>query len=280
MSVESWKARFRAPVSFLPEWSPASPRHAVYASNESGIWQVHALDTETGERRQVTDHPVGLLDGAPTLAGDGVLWFQDETGDESGRWLVQPFHGGETTAVPRGRSARLERRPRPGAGHRRGGDQRRRRVRGLRLAGRRPGEPDPPLVRVRAARRRARRLRARRALGRRQPPLHRARRARRPDPPGAPGPRPANGRDGGRTARRRNVAPRQVLVPGRRRSAARLRARARRRHATRDLEPRDRRGLAARPRARRRGPRARLVARRVGAPAREHVRGQITPLPL
>jgi dipeptidyl aminopeptidase/acylaminoacyl peptidase len=96
VSVEAWKARFRAPVSYLPEWSPESPRNAVYASNESGIWQVHTLDTETGARRQVTDHPVGLLDGAPTLAGDGVLWFQDETGDESGRWLVQPFHGGET----------------------------------------------------------------------------------------------------------------------------------------------------------------------------------------
>jgi hypothetical protein len=96
MSVEPWKARFRAPVSFLPDWSPAAPRNAVYASNESGIWQVHTLDTETGERRQVTDHPVGLLDGAPTLDGEGVLWFQDETGDESGRWLVQPFHGGDT----------------------------------------------------------------------------------------------------------------------------------------------------------------------------------------
>jgi dipeptidyl aminopeptidase/acylaminoacyl peptidase len=42
----------------------------------------------------VTDHPVGLIDGQPTLDGEGVLWFQDETGDESGRWLVEPFAGG------------------------------------------------------------------------------------------------------------------------------------------------------------------------------------------
>ncbi len=96
MSSPAWEQRVRAPVSYLPEWSPAAPRHAVYVSNESGVWQVHALDTETGVRRQVTDHPVGLVDGAPTLDGDGILWFQDETGDESGRWLVQPFHGGET----------------------------------------------------------------------------------------------------------------------------------------------------------------------------------------
>jgi dipeptidyl aminopeptidase/acylaminoacyl peptidase len=97
MSAPAWEERFRAPVSFLPEWSPVAPRSAVYVSNESGIWQVHAFDAETGSRRQVTEHPVGLVDAVPTLDGEGVLWFQDETGDESGRWLVEPFHGGETT---------------------------------------------------------------------------------------------------------------------------------------------------------------------------------------
>jgi hypothetical protein len=54
----------------------------------------------------VTDHPVGLVDAVPTLDGDGVLWFQDESGDESGCWHVQPFEGGETTlfldGVPHG----------------------------------------------------------------------------------------------------------------------------------------------------------------------------------
>jgi dipeptidyl aminopeptidase/acylaminoacyl peptidase len=96
MSVPLWEQRFRAPVSYLPEWSPRAPQRVVYPSNESGIWQVHALDLETGARRQVTDHPVGLTDGTPTLDGEGILWFQDETGAESGQWLVQPFDGGET----------------------------------------------------------------------------------------------------------------------------------------------------------------------------------------
>ena len=106
MSTPAWEQRFRTPVSFLPEWSPAAPRNAVYVSNESGIWQVHAFDTETGNRRQVTDHPVGLVDCVPTLDGEGVLWFQDESGDESGRWHMQPFHGGESVpfleGVPHG----------------------------------------------------------------------------------------------------------------------------------------------------------------------------------
>ncbi len=106
MSTPAWEQRFRAPVSYLPEWSPAAPRNAVYVSNESGVWQVHTFDTETNARRQVTDHPVGLVDAVPTLDGEGVLWFQDESGDESGRWHVQPWHGGETTlfldGVPHG----------------------------------------------------------------------------------------------------------------------------------------------------------------------------------
>src|SRR5919108_5198110 len=91
-----WEQRFRTPVGFFPEWSPAAADRVVYASNESGIWQLHAWDLATGSRRQVTDHPVGLQDGFPTFDGAGVLWFQDETGDESGRWLVQAFAGGET----------------------------------------------------------------------------------------------------------------------------------------------------------------------------------------
>jgi pimeloyl-ACP methyl ester carboxylesterase len=111
MAAAPWEQRFRAPVSFLPEWSPLAADRAVYASNESGVWQVHAWDVGAGERRQVTDHPVGVIDGTPTLEGDGVVWFQDESGDESGRWLVQPFVGGETRAflagIPHGWSEGL-----------------------------------------------------------------------------------------------------------------------------------------------------------------------------
>lgn len=94
-SRPAWERRFRAPALTLPDWSPHAPERIVFASNETGVWQVHAWDRTTGVRRCVTDHPVGLPDGLPTLDGEGVLWFQDETGDESGRWLVRPFAGGD-----------------------------------------------------------------------------------------------------------------------------------------------------------------------------------------
>ena len=106
VKVPAWELRFRARSSRLPAWSRQAPDRCAYASNESGAWQLHAWDAATGERRQVTDGPVGVVDGAPTLDGEGVVWFEDVTGDESGHWVVQPFGGGETraflTGVPHG----------------------------------------------------------------------------------------------------------------------------------------------------------------------------------
>lgn len=110
-----WEQRFRVPISFLPEWSPQAPDRCAYASSESGVWQLYTWQPSTDERRQVTDSVIGVTDGAPTLDGQGVLWFDDTTGDESGRWLVQPFGGGETRpfleGVPDGWSEGLAQAP-------------------------------------------------------------------------------------------------------------------------------------------------------------------------
>jgi dipeptidyl aminopeptidase/acylaminoacyl peptidase len=93
-AAPDWEVLFRAPLVSFPDWSPHAPDRLVYASNEPGAWQVFVWDLASGDRRQVTDHPVGVVDGTPTLDGSGVLWFQDETGDESGQWFHQPFDGG------------------------------------------------------------------------------------------------------------------------------------------------------------------------------------------
>jgi dipeptidyl aminopeptidase/acylaminoacyl peptidase len=94
-----WELRFRAPVSFLPTWSSEVPDRLVYASNESGVWQLHAWELGRPDRRRVTDSRIGVIDGMPSLDGEQVVWFADESGDESGRWLVQPFSGGESAPL-------------------------------------------------------------------------------------------------------------------------------------------------------------------------------------
>src|SRR2546428_2740716 len=89
-----WERRFRAPKMNLPLWSRSAPDRAVFASNESGVWQVHSWNVATGGRRKISDHPVGVTQGYASLDGDEVLFWQEDTGDETGRWLRQAFEGG------------------------------------------------------------------------------------------------------------------------------------------------------------------------------------------
>jgi pimeloyl-ACP methyl ester carboxylesterase len=91
----TWERRFRAPQISFPAWSPHAPDRLAYESTESGVWQVHVVDRATGARRRVTDHPVGVIEGAWSPDAAEVCWWEDETGDESGRWFAQPFDGGE-----------------------------------------------------------------------------------------------------------------------------------------------------------------------------------------
>jgi pimeloyl-ACP methyl ester carboxylesterase len=95
MTEPRWKRRYRAPSLTLPRWATDAPDRLVYNSNVSGSWQVHAWDRARGEHRQVTEHPTGVLGGAVTPDGEGIVWFDDSKGDEIGQWLVQPFHGGD-----------------------------------------------------------------------------------------------------------------------------------------------------------------------------------------
>src|SRR6266508_3690685 len=99
MTEPRWKRRFRAPSLTLPHWAVGDPERLVYASNRSGSWQVHAWDRRDGSQRQVTDHPTGVVMGAPTPDGQGVLWFDDSKGDEIGVWRLQPFHKSEVTPL-------------------------------------------------------------------------------------------------------------------------------------------------------------------------------------
>ena len=93
-----WQARFRAPIVGYPAWALDNPDRIIYASSESGVYQLHAWDRSTGERRQITNEPVGLIAGEITPDGEWIVWHRDTTGDESGVWVAAPFTGG--TAEP------------------------------------------------------------------------------------------------------------------------------------------------------------------------------------
>jgi dipeptidyl aminopeptidase/acylaminoacyl peptidase len=87
----AWEQRFRTPILSFPAWADGDPDRLVVASTESGSYQLHAWDRRTGRRRRVTTDPVGVLEGRPTRDGTGVVWFRDETGDETGAFVIAPF---------------------------------------------------------------------------------------------------------------------------------------------------------------------------------------------
>lgn len=104
--VPVWERRFRATTISMPSWSRRAPDRLAFISSESGVSQVHVRDGATGAQRRVTDHPVGAIYGTLTLEGDRVIYWHDETGDEAGQWLVEPFAGGDAApllaGVPQG----------------------------------------------------------------------------------------------------------------------------------------------------------------------------------
>ena len=90
-ATPAWERRFRSPILSFPAWAADDPDRLVIASTESGSYQLHAWNRRTGERRQVTHDKVGVLGGAATLDGSGVIWFHDETGAETGTFVTAPF---------------------------------------------------------------------------------------------------------------------------------------------------------------------------------------------
>ena len=74
---------------------PDAPEHLVYASNPSGPGRsTPGTGPPTATARCRTTR-TGVTAGGLTPDGAKVVWFEDSKGDEVGRWLEQPFEGGE-----------------------------------------------------------------------------------------------------------------------------------------------------------------------------------------
>jgi len=97
-----WRRRFRAARVSFPSWARDRPERLLYASNSSGKWELSAWDRERDTHRQVTDRAEGTVHGTIDPAGEWIWWFDDEKGNELGRWMREPFEGGAAPvpAVP------------------------------------------------------------------------------------------------------------------------------------------------------------------------------------
>ncbi|MEP6693964.1 MAG: alpha/beta fold hydrolase, partial [Chloroflexota bacterium] len=102
MSEAPWKRRFRAPVVMFPTWARENPDRLLYLSNAGGKFEVYAWDRRTGERRQVTDRSEGTgyrVSSRLDPSGEWIWWFDDEKGNELGRWVREPWAGGARETI-------------------------------------------------------------------------------------------------------------------------------------------------------------------------------------
>jgi acetyl esterase/lipase len=94
MTEAQWRRRFRAARVTLPSWARDDPERLLYASNAGGKWELYAWDRRADSHRPVTDRPEGTLAGALDPPGEWIWWFDDDMGNEFGRWMTEPFGGG------------------------------------------------------------------------------------------------------------------------------------------------------------------------------------------
>ena len=97
-----WRKRFRAARIMFPAWARDDADRLIYLSNESGKFEVHTWDRASGARRQLTDRSEGTgyrVAARIEPSGQRVWWFDDAKGNELGRWVREPFAGGERERI-------------------------------------------------------------------------------------------------------------------------------------------------------------------------------------
>ena len=102
MTEATWKRRFRAPVVMFPTWARENPDRLLYLSNAGGKFEVYAWDKTTGARRQVTDRSEGTgyrVSSRLDPRGEWIWWFDDEKGNELGRWVREEWQSGKRETI-------------------------------------------------------------------------------------------------------------------------------------------------------------------------------------
>ncbi|MDX2077787.1 MAG: prolyl oligopeptidase family serine peptidase, partial [bacterium] len=72
-----------------------NPERGMVATNRSGITQLYAWETATGNLRQITNKPAGVVFGGISPDGEYIYYHDDEQGNEHGHYVRVPFGGGK-----------------------------------------------------------------------------------------------------------------------------------------------------------------------------------------
>ena len=91
-----WRKRFRAPSIANMQIAEKNSARGMIATNRSGVIQLYAWDIATGNLRQITDKPAGVVFGGISPDGDYIYYHDDFQGNEHGHYVRVPFEGGES----------------------------------------------------------------------------------------------------------------------------------------------------------------------------------------
>ena len=94
-----WKQRFRVANVRWTQLAEERLERGLAVSNRSGRYQLHAWDVPTGELRQLTDRPEGVVSGFIAPDGRHIYHLDDAGGNEVGHLVRVPFEGGEPEDV-------------------------------------------------------------------------------------------------------------------------------------------------------------------------------------
>ncbi|MBC8159862.1 MAG: prolyl oligopeptidase family serine peptidase [Roseiflexaceae bacterium] len=97
----SWKRRFRA-TNLSGQIAPRDLARGMVLSNQSGVAQLYAWNTTSGQLTQLTHTPEGKPNGFLSSDGRFVYYFEDTQGNEIGRYVRVPFAGGQPQNITPG----------------------------------------------------------------------------------------------------------------------------------------------------------------------------------
>jgi dienelactone hydrolase len=96
--MPAWQRRFRAPVVLWTQSAALTPERGVAVANPTGVHQLYAWELATGNLRQLTNRPEGVLFGWVSPDGHYVYYLDDALGNEIGHYVRVPFDGNSESA--------------------------------------------------------------------------------------------------------------------------------------------------------------------------------------
>ena len=92
----AWKQRYRTSCILWGKIAHGNPNRGLVCSDRDGVFQLYAWDVGSGELRQLTDRPTGVVRGVLSSDGESIYYLQDEGGNETGHIVRLPFSGGDS----------------------------------------------------------------------------------------------------------------------------------------------------------------------------------------